>query len=187
MPYYMDNPGGTVVLEFGEGDLLIGSAGPTKGGPPNELVIWPHFSGPSLIGEINNDDVGKSTAAVQALVRLVFPDPRSLDVLIHQATELRAQMSDAPRWEAEKAICPQPAEKAIDLGNVEPLQGDDRVAVTLRLAMDELRRGKPNDRSEKDRFYAIAITDLHRLIALFEMGVRYGDDGGTAALAGDGD
>lgn len=35
-------------------------------------------------------------------------------------------------------------------------------------ALNALRSNKPNDRSEQDRIWAIAITDLEKTIAFFE-------------------
>lgn len=37
----------------------------------------------------------------------------------------------------------------------------------LTLALDALKHGKPNDRSEKDRLYAIAITEQQKVIGFF--------------------
>lgn len=38
----------------------------------------------------------------------------------------------------------------------------------LRFTLDVIRYRKPNDRSEKDRYTAIAITDLEKVIAFYE-------------------
>ena len=46
-------------------------------------------------------DVGKSTVEINTLVRMAFHDARSLDVLIHQAQELRKSMPGA-KWTAEE-------------------------------------------------------------------------------------
>jgi hypothetical protein len=168
---------GAVVLVFGQGDLLIGAGGP-KDGPANEIVIWPSATGCHPIGDIDDGDVGKSTAAVQSLVRMVFSDPQSLDVLIHQMTELRADMGGVAKWVVpERAICPEPTPPSEE---GETLSGDEDVGFALRYALSELRNAKPNDRSEKDRLYAIAITDLQKLTAFFEMAVILGDDGSLA-------
>lgn len=56
------------------------------------------------------------------------------------------------------------------------------VGIALRYALDELRKGKPNDRSEVDRAYAIAITDLQKVVAFFEMAVIQEDDGGLQSM-----
>lgn len=37
--------------------------------------------------------------------------------------------------------------------------------VLLFLAKDKLQEAKPNDRSERDRHYAVALTDIEKLIA----------------------
>lgn len=89
MPARQNEIDGALILEFGFGDLVIGSAH-LPGRPEDELVIWPKQPGP--IGDLNIGDVGKTTVDVNALVRMVFKDSRSLDVLIHQAQELRALM-----------------------------------------------------------------------------------------------
>lgn len=89
MPARQNEIDGALILEFGFGDLVIGSAH-LPGEPEDELVIWPKQ--PGTIGDLNIGDVGKNTADVNALVRMVFKDSRSLDVLIHQAQELRALM-----------------------------------------------------------------------------------------------
>lgn len=38
----------------------------------------------------------------------------------------------------------------------------------LLFTLDVLRRHKPGDRSEKDRYMAIAITDMEKLVAFYE-------------------
>jgi hypothetical protein len=38
----------------------------------------------------------------------------------------------------------------------------------LKEALKSLKANKPNDRSERDRYTAIAITDLEKLIAFYE-------------------
>jgi hypothetical protein len=35
--------------------------------------------------------------------------------------------------------------------------------------IDMLKQSKPNDRSEKDRYYAILITELEKIFAFFVM------------------
>jgi len=37
----------------------------------------------------------------------------------------------------------------------------------LKAALELLKAGKPNDRSEKDRRYAVAITELEKTLAYF--------------------
>lgn len=103
MSSYINEEDKSLVLEFGKGDLGI-AAGGMADRPTNELIIYPSKN--HIIGALNLGDIGKSTAEVKALVRLIFNDPRSLDVLIHQAQELRALMSDTPKWE------PEPQEQA---------------------------------------------------------------------------
>jgi hypothetical protein len=44
---------------------------------------------------------------------------------------------------------------------------DSRTLQLLKEALEEMKAQKPNDRSERDRYTAIAITDLEKLIALY--------------------
>lgn len=75
-----------------------------------------------------------------------------------------------------------PAEDmAIPVG-VDKLSPAESAGIALRYALDEPRKGKPNDRSEADRAYAIAITDLQKVVAFFEMAVIQGDDGGLESM-----
>jgi hypothetical protein len=37
----------------------------------------------------------------------------------------------------------------------------------IHAALDELKRAKPNDRSEQDRIYAVTITDMEKALAYF--------------------
>ncbi len=102
MASYINESDGALVLELGHGDLAIGAGynEESKTGREDELVIWP--ISPKPIGDRDLEDVGKSTADVKALVRLVFLDPRSLDVLIHQANHLRMLMGGVEKWTAEE-------------------------------------------------------------------------------------
>jgi hypothetical protein len=43
----------------------------------------------------------------------------------------------------------------------------------IHAVLDELKRAKPNDRSEKDRIYAITITDLEKVLAYFQVNALY--------------
>jgi hypothetical protein len=87
-----------LILEFGHGDLSIGSAH-VEGQADDELVIWQ--TSPRPIGDRDLGDIGKTTVEVNTLVRMVFYDPCSLDVLIHQAQELRKLMVGEP-WTADR-------------------------------------------------------------------------------------
>lgn len=45
---------------------------------------------------------------------------------------------------------------------------EDTVSLeALKAALELLKAGKPNDRSEKDRRYAVAITELEKTLAYF--------------------
>jgi hypothetical protein len=92
MPAHFNEIDRALILEFGFGDLSIGAAH-VEGADDDELVIWQ--TAPRPIGDLDVGDVGKSTVEVDTLVRMVFHDPRSLDVLIHQAQELRKSMVGA--------------------------------------------------------------------------------------------
>lgn len=74
------------------------------------------------------------------------------------------------------------AEGVLIPGEVDELPPAEGVGIALRYALDELRKYKPNDRSEADRAYAIAITDLQKIVAFFEMAVIQGDDGGLESM-----
>lgn len=99
MPWHTNQEDGALVIEFGKGDLAIAGAGVVPGNT-DELIIYPAAQ-ITPIGTSNSSDIGKNTTEVKALVRLCFHDPRSLDVLIHQAQEIRALMGDTPKWEPE--------------------------------------------------------------------------------------
>lgn len=42
------------------------------------------------------------------------------------------------------------------------------VLEALQLGLEALRQGKPNDRSEADRLYAVAITEQQKVIGFFK-------------------
>jgi len=59
---------------------------------------------------------------------------------------------------------------------------DDRVFGSMKSLLDEMKSFKPNDRGEKDRAYAVTITELEKLIAYFAMFVMKAvedNDGGN--------
>ena len=97
MTSYISQVDGALMLEFGNGDLAIACGG-ERDKPIDELIIYAKEPGP--IGDKNLGDIGKPTTEVKTLVRMVFHDVRSLDVLIHQISQLRDLMSDAPKWTA---------------------------------------------------------------------------------------
>jgi hypothetical protein len=46
---------------------------------------------------------------------------------------------------------------------------EDREAInSLEVALDSLRKGKPEDRSEKARRYAVTITEMEKVLAYFK-------------------
>ena len=45
--------------------------------------------------------------------------------------------------------------------------GDDISFGNLKTALAVLRNSKPNDRGEKDRAYAVTITEMEKLLAYF--------------------
>lgn len=44
---------------------------------------------------------------------------------------------------------------------------DSKVLSLLKEALEAMKEAKPNDRSDRDRYAAIAITDLEKLIAVY--------------------
>jgi hypothetical protein len=52
------------------------------------------------------------------------------------------------------------------MDNVEP-KVEGAVIDALRSALEKMRKEKPNDRSERDRYVAICITDLEKLLAVY--------------------
>ena len=65
-----------------------------------------------------------------------------------------------------------------DSNELVTLDGDEEVIFALRKALALARKNKPNDRSEKDRLYAITITDLHKIVSFFDTAVMREDNGG---------
>lgn len=59
------------------------------------------------------------------------------------------------------------------------LDGDEEVIFALRKALTLARKNKPNDRGEKERLYAITITDLHKTVSFFDTAVMREDNGGV--------
>lgn len=45
---------------------------------------------------------------------------------------------------------------------------EKRAASAIKQAIDELIAAKPNDRSEKDRRYAITITEIEKVLAYYQ-------------------
>lgn len=101
MSSYISESDGALVLEFGSGDLAIACGHINMDDPPNELIIYANET-PKPIGNKNTDDIGKRTTEVKTLLRMVFNDPRSLDVVIHQMNQMRESMSGAPKWNADE-------------------------------------------------------------------------------------
>jgi hypothetical protein len=46
----------------------------------------------------------------------------------------------------------------------------------LEVALETLRNAKPEERSEKARRYAVAITELEKVIAYFKVYIEYTDE-----------
>jgi hypothetical protein len=69
-------------------------------------------------------------------------------------------------------------EKISELRNeqeVKKIMQDVKVDTALKAldqALFELRRNKPNDRSDADRYWAIVITDVEKALAVFKTYVR---------------
>lgn len=52
------------------------------------------------------------------------------------------------------------------MDSVEP-KVEGAVIDALRSALEKMRNEKPNDRSERDRYVAICIADLEKLLAVY--------------------
>jgi hypothetical protein len=62
----------------------------------------------------------------------------------------------------------------LDVNELEP---DEQAAYFLAMAREKLKSGKPNDRSPKDRHWAVTLTELEKVIAYFDYWVfRDGDE-----------
>lgn len=63
--------------------------------------------------------------------------------------------------------------------NDEPIEGEqpespeEEVDRHLEYALEALKAHKPNDRSEKDRHWAITITEMEKVIAFFRTWVAF--------------
>lgn len=51
---------------------------------------------------------------------------------------------------------------------------DAQILSLLEMALGGMKAAKPNDRSERDRHYAVARTDLEKVIAYWERWIVYG-------------
>jgi hypothetical protein len=56
-------------------------------------------------------------------------------------------------------------QKSIELAD---LDKDMQTAYHLQVALQAMKDNKPNDRSPTDRHWAVAITDMERVIAYFD-------------------
>ena len=90
MPFHTNPEDRSLMLEFGFGDLFIANAGILPEAP-DELII---YSDPNRheIGLTDESHIGLGTDEIHTLVRMVFHDVRSLDVLIRQANLLMDSM-----------------------------------------------------------------------------------------------
>lgn len=59
---------------------------------------------------------------------------------------------------------------------MEDLSADERLMAQLGEAYNELKKNKPNDRSEKDRRYAVTITEMEKVLGYFYLWVVKGDE-----------
>lgn len=55
------------------------------------------------------------------------------------------------------------------LDSLEAHNKENEVLAAIDEVLRALQRNKPNDRSEKDRVYAVALTDVQRVYAWFAM------------------
>ena len=56
----------------------------------------------------------------------------------------------------------------IQAAEFDDLDPDQQAALFLREALEALHGRKPNDRSAKDRRYAVTITELEKVVAYFD-------------------
>lgn len=54
----------------------------------------------------------------------------------------------------------------------EKMLSDQRVLIILQGNLETLRENKPDDRSERDRRYAITITEMEKVVAYFKTWVK---------------
>lgn len=60
-------------------------------------------------------------------------------------------------------------------GERKPPFGENAVGVGLSRLLATMRQYKPNDRSERDRYWAICITDLEKVKAVFDAYILKGE------------
>ena len=53
---------------------------------------------------------------------------------------------------------------------------DDRVFGSMKSLLDEMKSFKPNDRGEKDRAYAVTITEMEKIVAQFYLFVMMDEE-----------
>lgn len=86
---------------------------------------------------------------------------------------LIGSVESPPTW-AEGHMNQESTNEELNLSDLDP---DHRAAYCLALALHELKTNKPNDRTAVDRHWAIALTELEKVIAYFDYWVcRYTDD-----------
>lgn len=61
----------------------------------------------------------------------------------------------------------RPPKFGFDRDMTQTQRPDEHAMNSIVIALYALKDGKPNDRSEKDRFYAVAITEAEKLLAYF--------------------
>jgi hypothetical protein len=76
--------------------------------------------------------------------------PKDYERLLAEAEELRGQFMQERLREMQNEM------------------KNDEVLKSLRQSLKQMRDAKPNDRSEADRRYAVAITEMEKVIAYFD-------------------
>jgi hypothetical protein len=88
MIYY--DPFGSLVLQFGSGDIGIHNARAVDKDYENELVFAPQPV--HVIGERNDEFVGKSSEDIAVPVRMIFDKVESLDAVADMLATLRSKI-----------------------------------------------------------------------------------------------
>ena len=78
----------TLMIEIGFGDVVVASGKVVDKNHDDELIFYTGAKGE--IGAENAGDIGKLTTEVKTRCRIVFHDPRSIDVVLHHLNALKS-------------------------------------------------------------------------------------------------
>lgn len=81
-----------IQIQFGTGDIGVGTAQPTLEGAENEVFFWQQD--PKPIGVEQDDVIGKTTDQFSQPIRLIFAGVASLDVVIAKLMRIRGSMTE---------------------------------------------------------------------------------------------